>query len=325
MADDGRPASGHPDNEPPLGDIPEFDRGELQSDTLAFERIKRRPPERRRRILILLVLLVLAGGGFAGWLAVGDQFFGGSPDTIPVIRAAEGPVKVRPDKPGGIEIKNRDIEVYKRIGGDAPARTAEKLLPKPETPLPAPAPEPNASRGAQPEPKAAEKLIAETEAKEQATPAKPPPETAKPSPEKVAALQEPLPPAIKGETAAPPPESQKQVLVPALAPTPAPAPAKAPANAAVAANPAAPGDGFSVQLAAVRDETAARGEWRRLRGRHADLLGALSLKVVRADLGAKGIFYRLRAGDIADKGTAITLCQALAKKKVGCLVIPPGG
>ena len=45
MADDGRPAGGHPDIEPPLGDIPEFDRGELQSDTLAFERIKRRPPE----------------------------------------------------------------------------------------------------------------------------------------------------------------------------------------------------------------------------------------------------------------------------------------
>ena len=66
MATDGRPGDGHPDNDPPLGDIAEFDRGELQSDTLAFERIKRRPPERRRGIIIILVLLVLAGGGYGG-------------------------------------------------------------------------------------------------------------------------------------------------------------------------------------------------------------------------------------------------------------------
>jgi len=319
MADDGRPAGGHPDIEPPLGDIPEFDRGELQSDTLAFERIKRRPPERRRRILIIAVLLVLAGVSFAGWLTLGDRYFGANPDTIPVIRAAEGPVKVRPDKPGGIEIKNRDIDVYKRIGGDAPERTAEKLLPKPEAPLPTPAP--SAAAPAEPEPKATEKLIAAAEAKQE-TPAQ------KPSPEKVAALQEPPPPAVKGETAPPPspapsPDTRRQVLVPALAPTPAKPtlPPRLLAKPAAAAS----GGGYSVQLAAVRDENAARGEWRRLRGRHADLLGALSLNVVRADLGPKGIFYRLRAGVLADKVRAITLCQALAKKKVGCLVIPPGG
>ncbi|MBT5841687.1 MAG: SPOR domain-containing protein [Rhodospirillaceae bacterium] len=320
MAEDGRPAGGHPDIEPPLGDIPEFDRGELQSDTLAFERIKRRPPERRRRILIIVVLLVLAGGSYAGWLAMGDQYFGGGPATIPVIRAAEGPVKVRPDKPGGIEIKNRDINVYKRIGGDAPERTAEKLLPKPEAPLPAPAPE--TVTPAEPEPKTAEKLIAAAEAKQEAA-------AAKPSPEKVAALQEPLPPppppAVKGKTAAPPPspEARKQALVPALAPTP-PKPTTPP-PAPTKPVPAASGGGYSVQLAAVRDENAARGEWRRLRSRHADLLGALSLNVVRADLGPKGIFYRLRAGDLTDKASAHTLCQALTKKKVGCLVIPPGG
>jgi hypothetical protein len=33
----------------------------------------------------------------------------------------------------------------------------------------------------------------------------------------------------------------------------------------------------------------------------------------------------LRAGPLADKATARALCQVLAKKKVGCLVIPPGG
>ena len=324
MAAEGRSGDGHPDNDPPLGDIPEFDRGELQSDTLAFERIKRRPPERRRRIIIILVLLVLAGGGYAGWLTLGEQFFGKSPDTVPVIRAAEGPVKVRPDKPGGIEIKNRDIEVYKRIGGDQPERSAEKLLPRPEAPLPTPAPEQppaikaGASAATETEPKAAEKLIAGAEAKDDDA-------AARPSPEKVEASQEPPPPPpppeVKGGTtaASPGPRTQPQTPPQVLVPPPAPAPAK-PAAAATAT-----GGGYSVQLAAVRDENAARGEWRRLRGRHAELLGTLSLNVVRADLGPKGIFYRVRAGTLADKAAARTLCQALARKKVGCLVVPPGG
>jgi hypothetical protein len=45
---------------------------------------------------------------------------------------------------------------------------------------------------------------------------------------------------------------------------------------------------------------------------------------MRADLGKKGIFYRLRAGSFANQVTAKALCQSLAKVKVGCLVIRPG-
>ena len=361
MAANDRPGNGHPDGDPPLGEIPEFDRGELQSDVLAFERIKRRPPERQRGIILIIVLLVLAGGGYAGWLTMGEPLFGGGSDSIPVIRAAEGPIKVRPDKPGGIEIKNRDIEVYKRIGGDQPERLAENLLPRPERPLPAPAPaKPEAiavpaqtdgtTATAQPGTEdatpgaGAEKLIAGAEAaiKEPVNdPENNTEKAAKPSPEKVAALSEPpappAPPAVKGETAAAKPEAPSNptaqptkkassaAATPALTPTPVPAPPPAPAGTRAKSAEPGPGAGYSVQLAAVRDEKAARGEWQRLRGRHAELLGTLSLRVVRADLGAKGVFYRLRAGALADKAAARDLCQALAKKKVGCLVVPPGG
>ncbi len=81
-----------------------------------------------------------------------------------------------------------------------------------------------------------------------------------------------------------------------------------------------------MQLAAVRSLERAQGEWDRLRRMNADLLGKLALSVVKAELGPnKGVFYRLRAGPLADEATARALCANLTKRKVGCLVVRPGG
>ena len=79
-----------------------------------------------------------------------------------------------------------------------------------------------------------------------------------------------------------------------------------------------------MQLAAVRDEGGAKKEWARVKKKNPRLLGNLTLDVVRADLGSRGIYFRLRAGPIADRASAKKLCQDLAKRKVGCLVIRPG-
>ena len=59
------------------------------------------------------------------------------------------------------------------------------------------------------------------------------------------------------------------------------------------------------------------------RSRHRDLLEALRPRVQRADLGAKGVFYRLQAGPLADAGRAKGLCETLARRNVRCLVITP--
>ena len=81
---------------------------------------------------------------------------------------------------------------------------------------------------------------------------------------------------------------------------------------------------YHVQLAATRSSELATSEWERLKGRHLDLLGRLSLTINKVDLGSgKGIFYRLRAGPLADEGKARELCKTLAKRKVGCLMIRP--
>ena len=62
------------------------------------------------------------------------------------------------------------------------------------------------------------------------------------------------------------------------------------------------------------------GEWKRISGRNADLLGNLSPTVVQADVPNRGTVYRLRAGPLADKDAADSLCLALAVRNVKCFV-----
>jgi hypothetical protein len=52
-------------------------------------------------------------------------------------------------------------------------------------------------------------------------------------------------------------------------------------------------------------------------------LAGLTPSVVKADLGEKGTFYRLRAGPVVDKPTAEGLCSSLAGRNVGCIVVKP--
>ena len=76
----------------------------------------------------------------------------------------------------------------------------------------------------------------------------------------------------------------------------------------------------------------ARGAGRAGNGRGRDRtedprgLGVLKLLAVKADRGPpKGVYYRLRAGPLADKEAARALCAKLAARKAGCLVVGPAG
>ncbi len=82
----------------------------------------------------------------------------------------------------------------------------------------------------------------------------------------------------------------------------------------------AAGDYF-VQLASVKSDDGARKEWARLRKGHAELLGDLKLDVQRADLGDRGIFYRIRTGPFPNRATARDMCAQIKAAKLGCLVV----
>ncbi len=274
----------------------------------------------------LYFAVVFAAGTGAGWYYVGTQFLTGDDSAIPLIMADKGPVKVRPISPGGMEVPDRDKLVYDRMQGNGERPRVERLLSAPETPLPPPsrelpkqvetaAPAPESAKepaAAAPAPESAKELAAVAPA---AGPAAPPPAKAGTSR---------APPVHTGPSA--PPESAaatptvEEVLA-AVPPPPAPSP-PAPKTPAKGAGKA---PAYRVQLAAVRSLERAQGEWDRLRRKNTDLLGKLALSVVRADLGPnKGVFYRLRAGPLADEAAARALCTKLASRKVGCLIVRPG-
>jgi hypothetical protein len=265
------------------------------SEALEFQKVKRDKPKRRGVWMMLMVVLLGAAGG-AGWYFYGARMMAGDGDDIPVIHAAEGPVKVRPKTPGGMAIPDRNILVYDRMNGDNPEPRVERLLPMPEMPKtpPAPEPEPMPKAKPEPEPKPVEAPASVEQANQLAKPQKLEPGNVELNKLPAVTVNEdviPMPP----EPLAQPVETVISKLA------------------------------YQIQIAAVRSHEQAENEWARLKKKHGDLLSGYSLNIVRADLGAdKGIFFRLRAGPIAGEDVAQALCQNLSKRKVGCLIVRPG-
>src|SRR5690606_18743063 len=94
------------------------------------------------------------------------------------------------------------------------------------------------------------------------------------------------------------------------------------APAAAPAKPAAKDSGVRVQLGAYRSEKEALSTWGGMQKKHSELAGRQP-QVVRADLGAKGIFYRLRVGGFSGMAEARDFCKGLSSKGQACIVATP--
>ena len=143
----------------------------------------------------------------------------------------------------------------------------------------------------------------------------------------------PLPPAVDSTPAEPPapavaappakvtpPAPAAKVTPPAAvakAALPAPVPAKRVAAAPVAT--AKSQSGWVVQLSSQRDETTAWSSWKKLQASSGDLLVNHAPTVVRADLGAKGIYFRLQV-PLESRRDAQDLCGRLKARGASCLV-----
>ena len=88
-----------------------------------------------------------------------------------------------------------------------------------------------------------------------------------------------------------------------------------------AAGAAQAAEDYFLQLASVKSEQAAKGEWGRLQKSHAEILGDMDLKVQSADLGDRGVFYRIQTGPFPNQATAEDLCWQLRAAKQDCLVV----
>lgn len=87
--------------------------------------------------------------------------------------------------------------------------------------------------------------------------------------------------------------------------------------------PKLPRGGFGVQLGALKTKTRALKEAERLSRAHRSLLGDNKIKLVRADLGPRGVYYRLRVGPLDARASADALCRNLSASRESCIVVRP--
>jgi hypothetical protein len=78
---------------------------------------------------------------------------------------------------------------------------------------------------------------------------------------------------------------------------------------------------YVAQLAALQSEDSVDPAWRRFASRAPQLFAQARMDVVRADLGARGIYYRVRAGYFADRANATRFCDRIRQMGQDCIVV----
>ncbi|MCB4454462.1 SPOR domain-containing protein [Leisingera sp. McT4-56] len=300
-------------------------------------------------------IALVAGVGFWGYKLVMRDVSG-----VPVVRAAEGPMREQPENPGGSQADHQGLAVNAVAASGSAAAPADRLtlappaieLTEDDKPLPelaaeaAPAVEAAAlpSAPAEPDIPAApgadaavseaavasfqngdiDALVAELAREAETLSAAVPASAAAPA----IVQPEPLQPALAA--AAPSPAllnapGVKVSLRPSARParfSPAPAAAAPAARAAtVDVDPAAlPAGTRLAQLGAYESPEVARAEWDRIRSRFPDYLEAKQRVIQRAESGGR-TFYRLRAMGFDGLSDARRFCSALVAGNADCIPV----
>ncbi|MAP94241.1 MAG: hypothetical protein CMK07_04745 [Ponticaulis sp.] len=128
----------------------------------------------------------------------------------------------------------------------------------------------------------------------------------------------PAPAPVPTPTPTPTPTQQAAIVPPPVVSTPRPLP---PPVTTTSTSKFDPSGQFLVQIMALRDLGATEQAWNQLAEAHADIFQGAQMDIQRADLGAKGIFYRLRASAFSSRSDADDFCSELKARGESCIVI----
>ena len=301
-----------PTNYEPTDDVRVFDGGDDDEDVEGS----------RLPLLIVIALLVLAAFGGVVWLAYQRGVQQGHAEVPRVIAADQTPVKVPPTSAGGTATPYTGLKIYQQ-----PAPSKEEAAA--DTAAPAPTPAPAASTPAPPPSMPAEVPATTPPLKVVSLPAVTPPPakpqaTAPSTPTLARGAPEPLPskgasaPSTPSTKPVPPPAAPHVSTQIATTPVVAAPVAAAPAASTAPAASAAPAGAGLLQIGSYKSEAEANAAWTTYKAKHAALLGGTSPNVMQVDLGAKGVWYRLRIV-ASDKSAAASLCDKLKAEGAACI------
>ncbi len=252
---------------------------------------------------------------------------------VPVVRAAEGPLRIQPEDPGGQQALHQGLSVNDVAAEGAAAKPADRLILAPE-PLDLSLEDKPLAELVEVSTAAETEALAARETEDAATdgvhlasmnalaedlaagvpplgdlPAK---ETT-PTPEAEPAVAQPAPDSGLGR-------SLRPQLRPAALKTSAGSPA--PARAAFRdIDPAEiPAGSRLAQLGAFESADVARKEWTRLRGRFGEYLDGKDRVIQKAQSGGR-TFYRLRAVGFDGLSDARRFCSALVAENAECIPV----
>ena len=158
----------------------------------------------------------------------------------------------------------------------------------------------------------------------EAAPAQAAPAQAAPAQAAPAEAAAPAAPAAPTPAAAAQPQEAQAAPqeVAAPAPAPKPKPAAKPQQTAAATPAAAARSKYVVQVGSKKNQTEALASFADMQQKYPTLLASYRPIVQKADLGTKGVWYRLRIGPITDKTAASKLCSQLKSQGLpDCLVM----
>lgn len=318
------------------------------------------PEGRRGPRAVVIVGALLGAIALGGGLAYGYKTLSGgaSRDKPPVIRAETRPAKAKPSEPGGRQIAHTDKKFLNRLT-DEQGRATTGLPPVPVSIKPAEPEAQAADDAGEGKPRKVQTLVVGRDGSiltsAPAPRAAPPPVNSVPgmlveglSPPAQRSATEPPPSRDVSEPAVTPPQPGPPRAAPRLASAPraaepelrydptaaTPAPPRAaprrPQTREAVASPPAPGatgapakggSGYVAVLASRKSRMEALQAFADMQQKYSAVLQSRTPDVQEANLGAKGLWYRVVIGPRGSRADANAVCAALKSKGfTGCWV-----
>ena len=284
---------------------------EFRQKQVNFDLEERKNEIDNSRSLFIGALAGLFMAGIVGWFVLAPRYQTNNEDNIPLISRPQQPVKVLPAGMDEVDVKSQDRSVYDVLDKNEPKEENTNIVESTETP----------------NSEAIEKLVEEVVANA--------PETPTPEVESLTAVavapvaevkeevktEETKVEEVKTETAAVAEETvalepvKKELKVEEVKKEEV---VKV-AEATKPVNEIKKGT-WSVQLMSSPNKPAVEKSWTTMSKKYS-MLKDLPYEVEKADLGAKGVFYRLKAGSLPTKADATALCSKLKAAGGSCFVV----
>tara|TARA_B100001971_G_C18232834_1_gene565066 strand:+ start:1195 stop:2124 length:930 start_codon:yes stop_codon:yes gene_type:complete len=280
------------------------------------------------RMILMVVFLVMAVIVWVAYPRGAERY---QDIDLPYVRADQTPYKVRPVEPGGEYIPHQDSTVFEPLETVQDV-VVENILPEPEEPM---------------DREEVAEVVANQEASQQESLVKPPSLNLDIKLTEEASKVESLKPKMINVKEALEKQDERQIHLEEQAEKTAPVskPAAKPnlgdkpvtlkkttplavkGQSRQAAQPKfsgnnaqAPSGLYYVQLGAFKDKPSAQQEYRKAVLTFGSLINDLNVNYQYADLGSKGVYFRVKLGPMAE-GAARSLCKKMLDKKPGACFV----